>query len=213
MLQKEGVASSGSGQNPAWDDDRWVWSSWWNENLRGKPKYSNELNLMWTRWGVLFRCVRNRIHPPWVRTFHAKLYRNPWSGLKEETAYQWLSMTLPLCTYCMHIVSRMKSLSWSYAYCCSLEELRVDRNALCRLPRALTRLQKLRNLLVGHNNLTELPGFLLAMKALTSLVSVQLLILTRINNDVWASEVTSKVGVDKIRLEKYSVQTKAIIIL
>jgi hypothetical protein len=24
-------------------DDRWVWSSWWNDNWQGKPKYSEEL--------------------------------------------------------------------------------------------------------------------------------------------------------------------------
>jgi Leucine-rich repeat (LRR) protein len=72
---------------------------------------------------------------------------------------------------CAHNVKN-ESADLTYAYCCSLEELRVDRNALCRLPRALMRLQKLRILLVGHNNLTELSGFLLAMKALTSLVSI-----------------------------------------
>jgi hypothetical protein len=54
-------------------------------------------------------------------------------------------------------------------------------------------LQKLRNLLVGHNNLPELPGFLLAMKALTSLVSVkglsQLLQLRRIPEGPMASKI------------------------
>jgi Leucine-rich repeat (LRR) protein len=104
----------------------------------------------------------------------------------------------------------MKALTWSYVYCCSLEELRVDRNALCRLPRALTRLQKLRILLVGHNNLTELSGFLLAMKALTSLVSFYWLTVTRMNNE--AFEVRSNVGVNKIRLARYSIQAKAVTI-
>jgi hypothetical protein len=27
---------------PAPDDRRWVWSNWWNENLQGKPKYSEK---------------------------------------------------------------------------------------------------------------------------------------------------------------------------
>ena len=53
----------------------------------------------------------------------------------------------------------------------SLEELRLDRNALRSLPASLIRLSRLRVLTVGYNLLETLPANLLAMRALNLLVS------------------------------------------
>lgn len=58
---------------------------------------------------------------------------------------------------------------------CSLEELRLDRNSLRSLPASLTRLSRLRVLTVGYNLLETVPANLLAMRALTLLVSPALL--------------------------------------